>query len=151
MGRFEKISPKVGAPWWMFWNYTPLQKKRKTWFRSPQDPSLHHKSHQGISKFFWIDIELLRKFLSRRLEIEETTHANNILTPWDRWPRIGVVGAPEPSVAFLLEGSVFSTISYYRSNGDWFHGNFFRSKIIKKILKNTCFVLGNKGKKTMLR
>ena len=30
---------------------------------SIQFSPIHHKSHQGISKFFWIDIEPLRKFL----------------------------------------------------------------------------------------
>ncbi len=35
-----------------------------------------------------------------------TVPFNNFFPLWGRWPQIGVMGAPEPSVAFLLEGSV---------------------------------------------
>ncbi len=40
------------------------------------------------------------------LKIEETTPFNNLLPLWVVDPKIGVIGAPGPSVAFLLEGSV---------------------------------------------
>ena len=52
---------------------------------------------------FWNQRELR---LDLWLEIEETPPFNNFLPLWGRWPQIGVKAAPEPSVAFLLEGSV---------------------------------------------
>ena len=56
---------------------------------------------------FWNQRELR---LDLWLETEETAPFNNFLPLWARWPKIGVIGAREPSVAFLLEGSVLSFI-----------------------------------------
>ncbi len=72
--------------------YTTLQKKPNTWFRSPNDPNLGSMTPRG------------QKVINRG-SFPETAPFNNFLPLWDRWP-IGVMGAPETSVAFLLEGSV---------------------------------------------
>ncbi len=72
----------------------PLQKKCNTWFRSSHDPSLGSVTPRG------------QKVISRG------TPVNNFLPLWGRWPQTGVMGAPEPSVAFLLDGIVDRKLSH---------------------------------------
>ncbi len=62
-----------------------------------------------LSPRFWNRKELI---LHLWLKFEGTTPANNIWHQWGHWPHSWGTGAPEPSVAFLLEGSVQTHIMH---------------------------------------
>ena len=71
----------------LYGNYTPLQKKRNTWIKIPHD--------------------LILGLATQGVKIEETTLPKTLFCPYGVIdPKIGVMIAPEPSVTFLLEGSV---------------------------------------------
>ncbi len=72
--------PRLGDP--------PLQKKCNTWFNSSHGPSLGSATPRG------------QKIVRRG------SFYTTFCPHWGRWLQIGVTWAPEPSVAFLLEGNV---------------------------------------------
>ncbi len=78
---------------------------QQTWNRGILPPSARFFScmPSAFRLSFWNWRELK---LYLWLKFEGTTPANNIWPPWGHWPHSWGTGAPEPSVAFLLEGSV---------------------------------------------
>ncbi len=80
--------------------------KRNTWFRGARVPRMGPAGHGGsdiVSRGSPLELSHRWSFNSGG---GGNTLANNIWPSWDRWPHSWGTEAPEPSIAFLLEGSV---------------------------------------------